>query len=313
MEWAIAAKQVYKTYRSGFWSRGIKPVLQGLDLTVSQGSIFGVLGPNGAGKTTLISILATLLQPDAGQVTVLGLDVGQDGQALRERINLASGAAKFIWSLTAVENLRFYGRLYGMSGRLLNRRLEEVIELFELQPHRNIPFEQLSSGLKQRLALAKALINKPELLFLDEPTSGLDPTMAQRTRKEIQRLNQTTGLTILLTTHNMREAEELCDEVAFLGEGVIQARGSVSSLQSQLAMGDRVILTYAQQPADFDYNLLPGVLSAVVNPLRVELIIDDAERRLPAILHEVQRRGPTPERVQLREVDLEDLYREFTR
>ncbi|MBW1917270.1 MAG: ABC transporter ATP-binding protein [Deltaproteobacteria bacterium] len=312
MELAIAARGIDKAYRRGFWPRQVKPVLLDLDLEVSQGVIFGILGPNGVGKTTLISILATLLAPDAGEVSILGLDIRREVQRLRQRINLAGGAAKFIWSLTVTENLRFYGRLYGLWGQPLTARIEELIELFELQPYRRVPFDRLSSGLKQRLALAKSLINAPQLLFLDEPTSGLDPVMAQHTRDEIRRLNQITGLTILLTTHNMREAEYLCDEVAFLQAGRIMARGTIPELQTRLGIGDQLILTFEKTPDRLDYSRFPGLLSFQERPPVVELVVDQAELRLAPILTELQRTGNSLAKVQLREVDLEVLYREIT-
>jgi len=312
MELAVKAQGLDKAYRTGFWGRQVKPVLQGLNLEVPQGVIFGILGPNGVGKTTLISILATLLRPDAGEVAVLGLDVRRQAARLRERINLAGGATKFIWSLTVVENLRFYGHLYGLWGTFLATRIEELIELFELGQQRHIPFDRLSSGLKQRLALAKALINAPQLLFLDEPTGGLDPVMAQHTRDEIRRLNQLTGLTILLTTHNLREAEYLCDEVAFLQQGRILARGPIPELQARLGLGDQLILTFANDPAGLDYSRLPGLLSYQERLPVVELVVDQAELRLAPILAELQRNGNSLTKVQVRAVDLEVLYRELT-
>ncbi len=313
MDPAIRAVGLRKTYYSGFCRRTPKVVLAGVDLEVPAGAIFGILGPNGAGKTTLISILATLLVPEAGRVTVLGVDVRAQPQRLRQQINLASGAANFLWSLTVTENLRFYGRLYGLRGRALAGRVDELIELFELGDYRRTTFDKLSSGLKQRLALAKSLINSPRLLFLDEPTTGLDPVMARHTREEIRRLNETTGLTILLTTHNMREAEFLCDEVAFLHGGRIQAQGSIPALQEQLALGDRLLLTFPEGLPALAYERFPGVLAVNLRPPVVELIVDHGELRLPAILRELVDADTPPARVQYREADLEDLYREFTR
>lgn len=312
MNSAISARGIYKTYHSGIWRPRSTPVLQGLDLEIPSGVIFGVLGPNGAGKTTLISILATLLRPDAGEVRVLGLDALREVPRLRQQINLASGSTRFIWSLTVVENLRFYGRLYGLWGRPLTARVEELVALFDLQPYRHVQFEHLSTGLKQRLALAKGLINAPRLLFLDEPTTGLDPVVAQHTRDEIHRLNKTTGVTILLTTHNMREAEYLCDEVAFLREGRILARGSIPALQSRLGLGDRLILTFNNHPVRVDFQSFPGVLHYREKPPRVELVVDQAEMRLAPILAELQRLGNSVAQIQLHEVDLEELYREIT-
>ncbi len=303
---------MFKTYRSGVWRRRQQPVLQDLHLNIPSGSIFGILGPNGAGKTTLISILATLLLPEAGSVQVLGLDALKQAAQLRSRINLASGAAKFVWSLTVEENLRFYGRLYGLWGKTLAERVREMVTLFELEPWRRSSFETLSSGLKQRLALAKALISRPELLFLDEPTNGLDPLAAQHTREEIARLNRQTGMTIILTTHNMREAEMLCHEVSFLGEGRILAQGGIPALQAQLALGDRVTLVFAGQLPEMDFQGLPGVLEWRLQSPAVELVLDHSDSRLPVIMREIDAAGGDLSQIRVRGVDLEDLYREFS-
>ncbi|MDP3183316.1 MAG: ABC transporter ATP-binding protein [Desulfobaccales bacterium] len=311
MQTAILAQGIVKSFRERLWGP-LKPVLREVDLEVGAGAIFGILGPNGAGKTTFISILAGLLLPDAGQAQVLGLDVVRQATLLRERINLAASGAHFLWCLTAEENLRFYGRLYGLGGRTLAARIEELLELFDLTSHRRVTFERLSTGLKQRLGLAKALINTPELLFLDEPTTGLDPEMAQHLREEILRLNRQTGLTILLTTHNLREAEMLCGEVAFLKEGRLLARGGLAELQQRLRLGDRISLIFPDSPAPLDYGRLPGVLSFKVQPGRVDLRVDRAEVRLAPILEAIAQTQKPVAEVHLQEVDLEEIYREIT-
>jgi ABC-2 type transport system ATP-binding protein len=308
---AIIARGIGKSFRTGVFGPS-KAALCDVDLEVAPGAIFGVLGPNGAGKTTLISILATLLRPDTGRAEVLGLDVMREAGPLRERINLAAAGAHFLWCLTVEENLRFYGRLYGLGGRALREKVEKLIALFQLDPHRRVTFERLSTGMKQRLALAKALINTPELLFLDEPTSGLDPEMARHIREEILRLNRESGLTILLTTHNLREAEMLCGEVGFLKEGRLVTRGRIADLQRHLRLGDHLRLVFEDTPALLEYALLPGVLSHRVQDSQVELIIDQAETRLPAIL-EIIAHGPHRlASVHLKPVDLEEIYREIT-
>jgi ABC-2 type transport system ATP-binding protein len=311
MQPAIAAQGICKSFRTGVFGPW-KAALREVDLEVDYGAIFGVLGPNGAGKTTLISILATLLRPDAGQARVLGLEVIREAGRLRQRINLATSGAHFLWCLTVEENLRFYGRLYGLGGRALSGKVEELIALFELGPHRRVTFERLSTGLKQRLALAKALINTPELLFLDEPTSGLDPEMAQHLREEILRLNRDSGLTILLTTHNMREAEMLCGEVGFLKEGRLVSRGRIADLQQRLGLGDHLRLIFQDTPAPLEYGKLPGVLSHRVQDSRVDLVLDHAETRLPAILEVIAHSRHPLARVQVKPVDLEEIYREIT-
>ncbi|MHB9073336.1 MAG: ABC transporter ATP-binding protein [Desulfobaccales bacterium] len=309
---AIAAEGLGKAFRTGFW-KPPKQVLQEIDLKVASGAIFGVLGPNGAGKTTLISILATLLLPDTGQAQVLGLDVVKDAARLKERINLAASGAHFLWCMTVEDNLRFYGRLYGLGGRTLTNKVESLLDLFGLAEYRTTTFERLSTGLKQRLALAKALINDPELLFLDEPTSGLDQEMAHHIREEILRLNRETGVTMLLTTHNLREAEMLCTEVAFLKQGRLVTGGRIPELQKRLGLGDHLSLRFQDSPAPLDYARLPGVLNHRVEDSRVELVLDRADDRLPAILEAVYRTDQKLTRVKVKPVDLEEIYREITR
>jgi ABC-2 type transport system ATP-binding protein len=311
MQPAIFAQGIGKAFRTGLWGP-TRQVLREIDLEVASGSIFGVLGPNGAGKTTLISILATLLLPDAGQARVLGLDVVRDAARLKERINLAASGAHFLWCLTVEDSLRFYGRLYGLGGRVLADKVAYLLELFGLEEHRKSTFERLSTGLKQRLSLAKAFINDPELLFLDEPTSGLDQEMAQHIREEILRLNRETGVTMLLTTHNLREAETLCTEVAFLKQGRLVTGGRIPELQKRLGLGDHLSLKFQDAPAPLDYASLPGVLTHRVEDSRVELVLDRADDRLPAILEAVYRTEQKLTRVKVKPVDLEEIYREIT-
>ena len=311
MQPAIFAQGIGKCFRTGLWGP-VKEVLRQVDLEVAPGAIFGVLGPNGAGKTTLISILATLLLPDTGRAGSWGWMWSGRRQPSRQRINLAASGAHFLWCLTVEENLRFYGRLYGLGGRALTDKVEKLLDLFGLAEHRVVTFERLSTGLKQRLALAKALINDPELLFLDEPTSGLDQEMAHHIREEILRLNRETGVTMLLTTHNLREAEMLCTEVAFLKEGQLISEGRIPDLQRRLGLGDHLSLIFQDSPAPLDYGRLPGVLRHTVQDSRVDLVLDRVDERLPAILEAVYLTGKKLAKVMVKPVDLEEIYHEIT-
>jgi ABC-2 type transport system ATP-binding protein len=169
---AVRVKNLWKSFRSGWFWGGRNEVLRGIDLDIEEGRVFGILGPNGAGKTTLLSILSTLLLPDRGQIQVLGMDVVKRGNRIRERINISSGNANFLWSLTVKENLTFYAMLYGLGGTNRKKRVDQAIALFELGNYERTPFDKLSTGMKQRLALAKSMLNSPEILFLDEPTVG---------------------------------------------------------------------------------------------------------------------------------------------
>ena len=308
---AIEARDVEKTFRAGWIRRRQTEALRGVSLAVPRGAIVGVLGPNGAGKTTLLSIFATLLTPDRGSVTILGHDVVRDAPALRRRLNMASGRPSFLWSLRVGEIVAFYGRLYGLYGATLRRRVDELIETFELTSHRHAQYNELSTGLKQRLALAKALVNEPELLFLDEPTLGLDPDVAARVRTHIARLRREQGITIVLTTHYMREADELCDEIAFIKAGRILAHGTADDLKRQIGLGDVIALRV--EPRATWLRTAPGVLRCAESDGWVECTVDDAEKRLPDLLRQLLAEGRTVKSVQVREPELEEVFVELAR
>jgi ABC-2 type transport system ATP-binding protein len=309
---AIDARDVEKTFRSGWPRRRQTRALRGVSLTVERGSIVGVLGPNGAGKTTLLSILATLLTPDRGTITILGHDVVREAGLLRRRLNMASGRPSFLWSLRVGEIIAFYGRLYGLSGRALGARVDELITLTELGPYRRAQYSDLSTGLKQRVALAKSLVNEPELLFLDEPTLGLDPDVAARVRAHIARLRREQGMTIVLTTHYMREADELCDEIAFIKGGQILARGTPGELKRQIRLGEVVALKLDPPRVPWLAET-PGVLRCVEVDGWVECTVDEAEKRLPEILRLLHADGVVIRNVQVREPELEEVFVELAR
>lgn len=234
-EAAVRVENIVKGYPLGFLGRRRKPVLEGVTLEVPEGLIYGILGPNGAGKTTLLSIISGLLLPDSGTVRVLGRDALRNADFVRRSVNLCSGNPNFVWSLTVAENLTYYGMLYGLIGAALRRRIDEMVELLELQQYRNTRFDELSTGTKQRLALAKALLSSPRILFLDEPTIGLDPHMAVKMRRAILDIHERSGITILLTSHYMKEVEEVCARVAFLRDGKLAAEGTPDELKQKVS------------------------------------------------------------------------------
>jgi ABC-2 type transport system ATP-binding protein len=309
---AIIARDVAKTFRAGWIRRRVTHALRGVTLDVPRGAIFGLLGPNGAGKTTLLSILATLLTPDEGTVTVLGHDVVREAAQLRHRLNMSTGNASFLWSLRAEEIVSFYARLYGLSGRRLRRRVDDLIELCELGAYRRVLYNELSTGIKQRLALAKSLVNDPELLFLDEPTLGLDPDVSVRIRRRIATLRRERGMTIVLTTHYMREAEELCDEIAFIKGGLILAGGTAAELKRQIALGD-VIIFRLDPPVAAWLADVPGVLRYSERDGRVECVVDDADKRLPALLEALHAESVVIRDVRVSEPELEEVFVELAR
>jgi ABC-2 type transport system ATP-binding protein len=309
---AIDAREVAKTFRSGWFRPRLTDALRGVTLQVPRGAIVGLLGPNGAGKTTLLSILATLLIPDRGTARVLGLDVVRDSMALRRRLNMASGRPSFLWSLRVSEIIAFYGRLYGLSGVALRVRVDKLIEQYELKPYRGVPYSELSTGLKQRVALAKSLVNDPELLFLDEPTLGLDPDVSVRVRAHIAALRRERGMTIVLTTHYMREAEELCDEVAFIKAGRILDAGTPDALKRRIGLGDVIALRLEPAPPAW-LGEAPGVLRCATADGWTRCTVDDAEKRLPDLLRQLFAEGVTVRNVRVREPELEEVFVELAR
>ena len=308
MNLAVEMEGVVKTFTYGWPHRKKKHALRGVDLSVPQGSLWGILGPNGAGKTTLLSILANLLTADRGRVRVLGEDIRAGASGIRRRINLSSGHANFPWSMTVRENLQYYAMLYGISGRRREQKINELIDLFDLGEFAGVSFDGLSTGSKQKLSLAKSLLNEPELLFLDEPTVGLDPDVSRRVRQSVHRIHQEKGTTILMTTHNMKEAELLCEKVAFIKEGIIEVSGKPRELKEKLHLGDTITLFF---DITAHATLLKGV-EGVYNFEPVErgcrILVDDYTKRLPQILDVFVQRGIPIRNFSMQEADLEDVF-----
>lgn len=313
MALVIEAEGIFKTFKSGWIKKRYKEALRGVSLKIEKGEIFGILGPNGAGKTTLLSILSTLLLPDRGKVEILGIDCLRDGDRIRERVNISSGNANFLWSMTVKENLHFYGMLYGLVGRKREERVESLIEIFEMKEYRDVPFDQLSTGMKQRLSLAKSLLNDPEILFLDEPTVGLDPDVSIRIRQMILSIHKEKGITVLLTTHNMKEAEQLCSRIAFLKEGRILATGNSEALKRMVRIGDVVKIEYKGVIVEDDLLHADGVINFSLSDDLCEIILDDGERRLGNILAIISQGGAKIKKVTLGQTDLEDVFIEFAK
>jgi ABC-2 type transport system ATP-binding protein len=305
---AIEVSGLRKTFVSGWIHRRRKEALRGVDLVVPQGALWGMLGPNGAGKTTFISILSNLVTPDAGEVRVLGKDFRSHAADILGRINLSSGHANFLWGLKVRENLEYYAMLYGIPARRRRQKVAELIELLELQDFAGSRFDELSSGTKQKLSLAKALINDPELLFLDEPTVGLDPDVAVRIRKFLQFLHDEKQTTILMTTHNMQEAEILCEQVAFLRDGTIRAFGTPSELKRQLKLGDTILIHFNGLQFPVSFENLPGIYECELKNSTCRLMVDNHRQRLPQILDVFARSRAGVDDIQIQESDLEDVF-----
>jgi ABC-2 type transport system ATP-binding protein len=202
-----------------------------VSLEIRRNEIFGILGPNGSGKSTLIRLTATLLVPDAGAIQVFGLDVTRDEMAVKRIINRVSVDAAFFKKLSAIENLMYAGRLYGLPGKEARQQSFEILHRLGLKDKEILgPLEDMSRGMQQKVAIARAFLSQPTLLLLDEPTTGLDPRSKREVQAFVRELRETHDATILLTTHDMHEAEALCDRIAILDEGRIVALDTPAGL-----------------------------------------------------------------------------------
>ena len=247
---AITVDDVSKTYPAPtqlFRGRSGKSqvvALSNVSLAVQRGEIFGLIGRNGAGKTTLTKIVATLVQPTTGRVMVNGYDSVREDQQVRKQTGLASAEERsFYWRLTVEENLMFFARLYGLNDRQARRRISELLTQLELESSARKRLGQLSTGNKQRMAVARALINSPPVLLLDEPTRSLDPLAAARMCTLIAAMAQgDPPVTILLTSHNLTEIEELCDRVAIISGGRIRITDTPTNIRALHKQRERVRL-----------------------------------------------------------------------
>ena len=231
-----------------------------LSLETRAGEIFGLLGPNGAGKTTFLKILAGLILPTAGRALVGGIDVARDDRAVKRSIGfVTSDERSFYWRLTGRENLEFFGRLYGLSAAQARSAGRSLLRVMEMESLADRQFMAYSTGMKQRLAIARALLHDPPVLCLDEPTRSLDPIAAKHLRRfVIERLNRERGKTILLATHNLQEAEEMCGRLVVLDRGRVLRQGSVAEITAGLPGKDRYVLIVSglvSPPADPRWTL----------------------------------------------------------
>ena len=281
---AIEVKDLTKRYTSSLkkgWFRREKMIVKALkkiSFNVKYGEVFGLLGPNGAGKTTTVKILATLLLPDGGSAKVAGYDVVEFSSIVRNNIGVTLTVEKgFFWKLTGRENLKYFGMLMGIKGDKLDRRVNELLNGLGLERLgvSDKFYEEYSLGMKARLSLARALLKDPPILILDEPTLGLDPPSARAMRELLIKLAKEDGKAILLTTHNMFEAEMICDRVAIIDEGRIISLGKVDELKRMVAR--RVIIDIVASGTPIGIDTIKDRISEMIEG-NVGLSIDDKGR-----------------------------------
>ena len=255
---AVTVKNLSKTYPISFprvkrfFHLPVKPAVEALknvSFEIAEGEVFGLIGKNGAGKTTLTKIIATLIQPTDGKVSVKNFDSVKNEVKVRSLIGLATAEERsFYWRLTSEQNLLFFARLYGMKDELAGKRITEVFEQLDLTKLKKRRFAELSTGNKQRLAVARALLPAPPILLLDEPTRSLDPLAAAEMRDLIRSLK---GVSVLLTSHNLSEVEELCNRVAIISKGEIRAVGTPKNLRFRHKQTQKVKIILSGVSEDF--------------------------------------------------------------
>ncbi|NPA22791.1 MAG: ABC transporter ATP-binding protein [Crenarchaeota archaeon] len=299
--YSIVVKDLYKRY-------GDIEALRGVSFTVRRGEIFGLLGPNGAGKTTTIHILTTIIRPTSGYAEVAGFDVVKYPDEVRKRIGVVFQDITLDLNLTVYENLWLHGKIYGIPGNELRRRIDEVLELIELKEWRDKLVKYLSGGMKRRVEIARALLHKPEILFLDEPTLGLDPNSRVKIWNYVRMLRKEHNITILLTTHYMEEAEQLCDRIAIIDRGKIVAEGSPDELKSIIGREIIYVKFVGTPPVPLLKTLEHVREVKLIEGGKLEIVVDNAPKALPEIIEVFHKSNVQIEEVSYKRPTLNDVF-----
>ncbi len=302
---AIIARELRKSYPKDVRA------LDGLSLQAEAGTIFALAGPNGAGKSTTVKILTTLSRPDSGEAQVTGIDVLRYPDRVRQRIGVVGQKTGATPEATGRENLVMQGEIYGLTGRPLRQRVEELLERFQLRDAADRSTKTYSGGMRRRLDVALGLVNRPEVLFLDEPTTGLDPEARMELWQEIERLVGDEEMTILLTTHYLDEADRLAGQLAIVDKGRIVAQGTPDALKSELR-GDAIQVELAN-PSSGDrvheaLRSLPGLSAIGLEGSTVRARAEHGASAIPTILSALEKEGITVASMTLARPSLDDVY-----
>ncbi|AEH39020.1 daunorubicin resistance protein DrrA family ABC transporter ATP-binding protein [Halopiger xanaduensis] len=284
-----------------------------LSFRVEDGELFGLLGPNGAGKSTLINMLVTLLRPTAGTATVNEHDIIEETAAVRNSLGIVFQEPALDEELTGEENLAFHARLYGMDRDTRRRRIDEIFDLVGLEDERDRPVGSYSGGMKRRLEIGRGLLHEPSVLFLDEPTVGLDARTRRDTWEYIQRMNDEAGVSIVLTTHYIEEAEQLCDRVAVVDDGDIAAIDTPDALKESLG-GDVVSLTVDGPTTEFTRQLedRPWVAEYATDDDTVRVTVDRGAERIADLVRLADEAGASIASIDIHRPNLETVFLSLT-
>jgi ABC-2 type transport system ATP-binding protein len=308
MDTAIEARGLVKTYR------GDVRALDGVSLATETGSVFGLLGPNGAGKSTAVKILTTLSRPDAGEAFVAGHDVLRHPARVRLAIGCVAQKSGLDLQATGRENLYLQGRVYGMRGGALRSRAQELIERFGLSDAADRVVKGYSGGMQRKLDVAVGLMHRPQVLFLDEPTTGLDPEARVDMWSEIARLAGDEGLTILMTTHYLEEADSLARRLAIVDRGKVVAEGTPDELKGELR-GDAIVVELEEQVLDGEVRRalekVPELYDVAVEARTLRARADSGARAVPSVLAALEAEGVKVASVTVSRPSLDDVYLQY--
>lgn len=303
---AIVVRDLQKSY-------GARPAVNGISLSIARGEVFGLLGPNGAGKSTILSMLAGLVEPTSGEISVFGMNPGRNRVAIQARLGLVPQELALYPTLSARDNLVFFARIYGLRGKRLRERVDAVLEMVQLADRADDPVNTYSGGMKRRINLAAGLLHQPDILFLDEPTVGVDPQSRNAIFESIQALNRA-GITILYTTHYMEEAQRLCHRVAIIDHGQIVALDTPANLIRQVGEGilrleiaDGLVGAVKERAEQ-----LPTVHSVTCRDHQLDIRVRDAQNALVGVLGVASQLNAKISGLQIFEPSLETVFLSLT-
>ena len=303
---AIAVKSLSKTF-------GEFQAVRDVSFQVAAGEIFSLLGPNGAGKTTIMRMLACLSRPDGGDAWVMGHSIRSDPMGVKSAIGIVPQDIALYADLSAYENLSFWGKMYGLRGRILGQRIQEVLEITGLADRQKGPVGKFSGGMKRRLNLGIALLHRPQVIIMDEPTVGIDPQSRRGILDGIRELNRQ-GMTVLYTTHYMEEAQEISDHIAVMDLGQIIACGTHAELVrivGEMSRVDLVLNTDAWRVVDA-WQHIEGVSRVFPEDGKLSLLVEDSDLVLPRLFEAASRSGVRITAAEIKEPNLEAVFLHLT-
>lgn len=291
-----------------------KLVLDNISFNVDKGEIFGLIGPNGAGKSTLINIITGLIDPNSGSASIGGFHINKNPIKAKSFIGLVPQELALMESVSAYDNLEFFGSLYGLKGKTLKNKIETVLEITGLSEKKKGKVKKFSGGMKRRLNLAAAIMHEPAILILDEPTVGIDPQSRNHIFEYIKNINKEKNTTVIYTSHYMEEVEFLCDDIFILDEGKEIAYGSKSSIKGMISTNNKIHIESYNINNDLLSNIesLNGVLDVKISFNNIDLLVEERDFNLKSLLNTMDQNGTNIKSINVHEPNLEEVFLALT-